>query len=70
MTQNHHREQHSAQHQSASSEENQEQTPLSSQHPVDQQMVSEVDTLLDEINDLLQENAEDYVRGFVQKGGQ
>lgn len=26
--------------------------------------------VLDEIDALLEENAEDYVRGFVQKGGQ
>ena len=32
--------------------------------------VSEVDDLLDEIDGLLAENAEDFVTGFVQKGGQ
>lgn len=31
---------------------------------------SEVDALLDEIDDVLEENAEEFVRGFVQKGGQ
>lgn len=34
------------------------------------QDVSEVDALLDEIDGLLAENAEDFVTGFVQKGGQ
>ena len=34
------------------------------------QDVSEVDDLLDEIDGLLAENAEDFVTGFVQKGGQ
>ena len=34
------------------------------------QDVSEVDDLLDEIDGLLTENAEDFVTGFVQKGGQ
>lgn len=34
------------------------------------QDVSEVDDLLDEIDDLLAENAEDFVSGFIQKGGQ
>lgn len=29
-----------------------------------------VDSLLDEIDDLLEINAESFVRGFVQKGGQ
>lgn len=30
----------------------------------------EVDSLLDEIDDVLEINAESFVRGFVQKGGQ
>jgi prokaryotic ubiquitin-like protein Pup len=30
----------------------------------------EVDALLDEIDDVLENNAEQFVRGFVQKGGQ
>jgi ubiquitin-like protein Pup len=30
----------------------------------------DVDAILDEIDDVLEENAEDFVRGFVQKGGQ
>ena len=34
------------------------------------QDVSEVDDLLDEIDGLLAENAEEFVTGFVQKGGQ
>ena len=34
------------------------------------QDVSEVDDLLDEIDGLLAENAEYFVTGFVQKGGQ
>ncbi|WP_269928145.1 ubiquitin-like protein Pup [Kocuria massiliensis] len=36
----------------------------------DQDLVSETDSILDEIDSVLEENAEDYVRGFVQKGGQ
>jgi ubiquitin-like protein Pup len=31
---------------------------------------AEVDDLLDEIDDVLEVNAEEFVRGFVQKGGQ
>ena len=34
------------------------------------QDVSDLDDLLDEIDGLLAENAEDFVTGFVQKGGQ
>ena len=30
----------------------------------------DVDTILDEIDDVLEENAEEWVRGFVQKGGE
>jgi ubiquitin-like protein Pup len=30
----------------------------------------EVDDLLDEIDSVLEENAEEFVRGYVQKGGQ
>ena len=30
----------------------------------------ETDDLLDEIDDVLEENAEDFVRAYVQKGGQ
>lgn len=31
---------------------------------------ADVDALLDEIDDVLESNAETFVRGFVQKGGQ
>lgn len=31
---------------------------------------AEIDDLLDEIDEVLEENAEEFVRGFVQKGGQ
>ncbi|WP_336921219.1 ubiquitin-like protein Pup [Aquipuribacter sp. SD81] len=31
---------------------------------------SDVDSLLDEIDDVLETNSEEFVRGFVQKGGQ
>ncbi len=37
---------------------------------VNQQAVSEIDDLLAEIDGVLEENAEDFVKGFVQKGGQ
>lgn len=30
----------------------------------------DVDAILDEIDDVLEENAEEFVRGFVQKGGE
>jgi ubiquitin-like protein Pup len=34
------------------------------------QTATDVDSLLDEIDDVLETNSEEFVRGFVQKGGQ
>lgn len=33
-------------------------------------LTDDVDSLLDEIDDVLEENAEDFVKSYVQKGGQ
>ncbi|KQS97551.1 ubiquitin-like protein Pup [Cellulomonas sp. Leaf395] len=38
--------------------------------PAAQSRDADVDALLDEIDDVLESNAEQFVRGFVQKGGQ
>lgn len=38
--------------------------------PAPQVQAMDVDAILDEIDAVLQSDAEDYVRGFVQKGGQ
>jgi ubiquitin-like protein Pup len=35
-----------------------------------QNLTNDTDDLLDEIDDVLEENAEDFVRAYVQKGGQ
>ena len=35
-----------------------------------QAQTSEIDDILDEIDGVLESNAEEFVRGFVQKGGQ
>jgi ubiquitin-like protein Pup len=35
-----------------------------------EKLASDTDDLLDEIDDVLETNAEDFVRAFVQKGGQ
>lgn len=35
-----------------------------------EQLAADTDELLDEIDDVLEENAEDFVRAYVQKGGQ
>ncbi len=34
------------------------------------EMGEDVDALLDEIDEVLEENAEDFVRAYVQKGGE
>ncbi len=38
--------------------------------PQTQARDEDVDALLDEIDDVLETNAEEFVKGFVQKGGQ
>ena len=35
-----------------------------------EKLTEDVDALLDEIDDVLESNAEDFVRSFVQKGGE
>ncbi|MCZ2816224.1 ubiquitin-like protein Pup [Modestobacter sp. VKM Ac-2984] len=35
-----------------------------------QEMTDDVDSILDEIDGVLEENAEEFVRSYVQKGGQ
>lgn len=36
----------------------------------DEKLKSDLDDILDEIDDVLETNAEEFVRGYVQKGGQ
>mgnify|MGYP002719686942 CR=1 FL=1 len=57
----------------ASSSQNQEQDVIALHQQsteTNQDLVTEADDLLAEIDGLLEENAEDFVKGFVQKGGQ
>ncbi|MBX6391532.1 MAG: ubiquitin-like protein Pup [Frankia sp.] len=35
-----------------------------------EKLSEDVDSLLDEIDDVLEENAEEFVRSYVQKGGE
>ena len=35
-----------------------------------EKLSEDVDALLDEIDDVLEENAEEFIKGYVQKGGQ
>ncbi|WP_300343248.1 ubiquitin-like protein Pup [Nesterenkonia sp.] len=39
-------------------------------NPQSQQRAEELDSLLGEIDTVLEANAEEFVKGFVQKGGQ
>lgn len=58
----------------------QKQTPNRSDEVVDdaapatsesgEKLKAELDDLLDEIDDVLETNAEDFVKSYVQKGGQ
>jgi ubiquitin-like protein Pup len=65
----------------AESEQSSRKTRRAEDHEVDEELApadsahkaeldSEVDSLLDEIDDVLEVNAEEFVRSFVQKGGQ
>ena len=35
-----------------------------------EKLADDVDALLDDIDEVLEENAEEFVRGYIQKGGQ
>ena len=37
---------------------------------VEKKNTDEIDSLIDEIDEVLEENAEEFVRSFVQKGGE
>ena len=47
-----------------------EAAPAPAGAPAAQTTDSEVDALLEEIDEVLESNSEQFVRGFVQKGGQ
>ena len=49
-------------------------TPVTGEVSVDatkgEQLKADLDELLDEIDEVLEENAEEFVRNYVQKGGE
>jgi ubiquitin-like protein Pup len=49
-------------------EETVEETPSTSE--TGEKIKAELDDLLDEIDDVLETNAEDFVKSYIQKGGQ
>lgn len=58
------------QHHHRRDDEEPAETPEPTRAPAAQGRDAEVDALLDEIDEVLESNAETFVRGFVQKGGQ
>lgn len=57
-------------HKSPSRAEDIEAAPVSSRTDSGEKIKSELDDLLDEIDDVLEENAEEFVKSYVQKGGE
>ena len=51
-------------------EEQNESAPQSDVAERKEALDNDVDDLLDEIDDVLETNAEDFVKSFIQKGGQ
>ena len=47
-----------------------EETPAAPTGKVDPEVLEGIDGLLDEIDQVLEVNAEEFVRGYVQKGGE
>ena len=55
------------------SSETEEQSEAAEQSDVaerKEQLDEDIDAILDEIDEALESNSEDFVRGFVQKGGE
>jgi pup-like protein len=49
---------------------NQQSTPSRWQEPVEQLEIQDLDDILDDIDAVLEENAQEFVDSFIQKGGQ
>jgi ubiquitin-like protein Pup len=62
------REQKKKQAPARTDEETVEEVPASSEKG--EKLKGELDDLLDEIDEVLESNAEDFVKAYVQKGGQ
>jgi len=46
------------------------EAPVVASDPKVAKLKSDLDDLLDEIDEVLEDNAEEFVRGYVQKGGE
>ena len=55
---------------SSETEESTEVAPTSSVAERKEQLDEDIDAILEDIDDVLETNAEDFVKSFIQKGGQ
>ena len=55
---------------STEAEEQVDETTASDVTERKEQLDEDIDAILDEIDDVLEVNAEDFVKSFIQKGGQ
>jgi prokaryotic ubiquitin-like protein Pup len=63
-------QQHKTTRKSSEEEEPVEPAPTDAATERKEKLDDDVDAILDEIDEVLESNAEEFVRGFVQKGGQ
>ncbi len=61
-------QQHKSTKKSAETDAQVEETEVDAERK--EKLDDDVDAILDEIDEVLETNAEDFVRGFVQKGGE
>jgi ubiquitin-like protein Pup len=55
---------------SSETEDTNEVAPTSNVGERKEQLDEDIDAILDEIDDVLETNAEDFVKSFIQKGGE
>jgi prokaryotic ubiquitin-like protein Pup len=63
-------QQHRTTRKSGEDEEPVESAPADAASERKEKLDDDIDAILDEIDEVLESNAEEFVRGFVQKGGQ
>jgi ubiquitin-like protein Pup len=63
-------QEHKQPRKSSESEEQVDDVETSAVSERKEQLDEDIDAILDEIDDVLETNAEDFVKSFIQKGGQ
>ena len=63
-------QQHKQPKKSSETEESTEVAPSEDVAARKEQLDEDIDAILDEIDDVLETNAEDFVKSFIQKGGE